>query len=87
MLSRLVHALRVVRTYLAECKDREEWGDPLTGELTEVIHSCIGCIGVKRRGAEQDGELVEEEALRHAIGYLDERSTHAHQNDMASGRA
>ena len=75
-LVRLDHALKMVRTYLADYADREDWGDPRTAELTELIRGCVECISVHRRvhGQGSDGR-VEQEALRHAIGYLDERST------------
>ena len=74
MLSaRLDDALKMVRTYLAECA--EDWGDPRTAELNEVIRSCVECIGVNRRGHGQSGDArVPQEALRHTLGYLDEHS-------------
>ena len=84
-LARLDHALKMVRTYLADCADREDWGDPRAAELTELIRGCVESISVNRRvhGQGSDGR-VEQEALRHAIGYLDERSTQAQVNAMTS---
>jgi len=74
-MSRLDAALQMVRTYLAECADREVWGDPRTAELTEVIRSCVECINVNRRGHVQGSDApVPQEALHHALGYVDEHS-------------
>jgi hypothetical protein len=75
MSARLDHALEMVRTYLAECADRANWGDPRTAELTEVIRSCVECISVNRRGHAQGSDArVPQEVLRHALGYVDEHS-------------
>jgi len=73
--ARLDHALQLVGTYLAECADREDWGDARTAELTEVIRSCVECISVNRRGHEQGSfARVPQEALHQALGYVDEHS-------------
>ena len=70
-LARLDHALQMVRTYLAECADRESWGDQRTAELTEVIRSCVECLSGNRRGHGQGSDArVPQEALRHALGYV-----------------
>jgi hypothetical protein len=74
-MSRLDHALQMVRTYLTDSADREDWGDPRTPELTEAIRSCVECISVNRRGHGQGRDAtVPQEALRHALGYVDEHS-------------
>ena len=87
-LPRFNHALNLVRTYLVDYADREDWGDPRAAELTQLIRGCVECISVNRRVHGQGGgEHKEQEALRHAIGYLDERSTQAHPNVMTSGLA
>lgn len=75
------HALKMVRTYLADCAVRKDWGDPPTAELTEIIRSCVECISVDRRGHGQGSDArVSQEALRHALGYVAEHS------DTARGR-
>ena len=74
-MTRLDDALQMVRTYLSDSADREGWGDPRTPELTEVIRSCVECISVKRRGhGPGSGASVPQEALRQALGYVDEHS-------------
>ena len=55
-LARFDHALKMVRTYLADCADREDWGDPRAAELTELIRGCVECISVNRRGHGQGGD-------------------------------
>ena len=88
MSARFDYALAMVRTYLADCADREDWGDPRTPELTELIRVCVESISVNRRGHGQGGDArAEQEVLRHALGYVDERSTQAQPNDMTSGLA
>ena len=73
--ARLARALLMVRTYFADCADRGDWSDPRTAELTEVIRCCVECIGVNRRGHGQGRNApVPQEALHHALGYVDERS-------------
>jgi hypothetical protein len=75
MSARFDYALQMVRTYLADCADRKDWGDPPTAELTEVIRSCVECISVNRRGHGQGSDArVPQEVLRHALGYVDEHS-------------
>ena len=67
----------MVRTYLADSADREDWGDPRTPELTEIIRSCVECISVNRRDHGQgSGARVPQDALRHALGYVDEHFLH-----------
>ena len=84
--ARFDHALQMVRTYLAECAS-EDWGDPRTAELTEVIRSCVECISVNRRGHGQGSDArVPQEALRHALGYVDEHSYTSARDDLVEGR-
>ena len=87
-LARLDHALQMVRTFLAECADREDWGDPRTAELTEVISNCVECISVNRCGHDEGSDArVPQEALRHALGYVDEHSdTGASDGGLVDGR-
>lgn len=73
-MSQLDHALLLVRAYLAECADREYRSDLRTKELTEVIRSCVECIGVQFRGQVEGRDApAQQTALRHALGYVDER--------------
>ena len=84
---RLDHALQIVRTYLADCADREDWGDPRTAELTDVIRGCVECISVNRPGHEQGSDArVPQEALRQALGYVDEYSYTSASDDWVDGR-
>ena len=78
----------MVRTYLAECAERKDWGDPRTGELTEAIRSCVECISVNHRGHEQGSDSrAPQEALRYALGYVDEHSYTNATDDWIGGRA
>ena len=87
-LARLDHALQMMRTYLADCADREDWDDPRTAELTEVIRSCVERISVNRRGNEQSSYArVPQEALRHALGYVDEQSDTVASGGLVNKRA
>ena len=82
----LNRALQMVRTYLEECAG--DPGDPYTTELTEVIRNCVECLSVDRqRHGEGSDAPVPQEELRHALGYVDERSTQAQFNDMTSALA
>ena len=85
--ARLDYALQMVRTYLAECAERKDWGDPRTAELTEVIRSCAECISVNRRGHEPGSDTrAPQEALRYALGYVDEHSYPGASDDWLEGR-
>jgi hypothetical protein len=85
--ARLHHSLRMVRTYLAECADRKDWGDPRTAELTEVIRSCVERISVNRRGHKRGSDTrAPQEALRYALGYVDEHSYISASDDWVDGR-
>ena len=86
-LARLAHALQIMRTYLADCKEREDWGDPRTAELTEVIRSCVECINVNRRDHKEGSDTrAPREALRYALGYVDEHSYTSASDDWFDGR-
>jgi len=84
--ARLDHALQIMRTYLSDCTEREDWGDPRTAELTEVIRSCVEYISANRRGDEKGSDApVPQEALRYALGYVDEHSYTGASNDVVDG--
>ena len=78
-------ALQMVQTYLAECA--VDPGDPRAAELNEVIGNCVGWMSVNRRGhGRQNDALVPQEALRHALGYVDEHSYTGVSDDWVDGR-
>jgi len=78
-------ALQMVQTYLAECA--VDTSDPRTAELNEVIGNCVGWMSVNRRGHEQGRAApVPPEALRHALGYVDEHSYTSASDDLVDGR-
>lgn len=82
--ARLDRALQMVQTYLAECA--EDRGDPRTAELNEVIGACVGWMSVNRRGHGRASDArVPREALRHALGYVDEHSYTGASNDVVDG--
>ena len=76
-------ALRMVQTYLAECA--VDPGDPRTAELNEVIGNCVGWMSANRRGHGQASDArVPQEALRHALGYVDSYTSAS--DDLVDGR-
>ena len=78
-------ALQIVQTYLAECA--VDPGDPRTAELSEVIGNCVGWMSVNRRGhGRQNNARVPQEALRHALGYVDEHFYTSASDDLVDGR-
>ena len=78
-------ALQMVQTYLAECA--VDPGDPRTAELNEVIGNCVGWMSVNRRGHGQDREAsAPQQALRYALGYVDEHSYISANDDLVDGR-
>ncbi len=78
-------ALQMVQTYLAECA--VDPGDPRTAELNEVIGNCVGWMSVNRRGDGQASDArVPQEALLHALGYVDEYSYASASDDLVDGR-
>lgn len=66
-LPTIEHAMRMVRAYLVECAEGEAWNDRRTVELNDTIRDCVERIAIDRREARQPAD-----ALRHAIGYVDE---------------
>ena len=86
-LARLDYALQIMRTYLADCTEREDWGDPRTAELTEVIRSCVEYISVNLRGHEQGNNApVPQQALHYVLGYVDEHPYISASDDLVDGR-
>ena len=78
-------ALQMVQTYLAECA--VDPGDSRTAELNEVIGNCVGWMSVSRRGHGQSSDArVPQEALRHALGYVDEHSYASASDDLVDAR-
>ncbi|MFO1312988.1 MAG: hypothetical protein U1F41_13085 [Burkholderiales bacterium] len=60
-----------VRLYVVESADRARWDDKVTAELNQVIRSCVECMGVRRQGPQTAGDAPLD-AIRHAVGYVDE---------------
>lgn len=84
--ARFDYALQIVRAYLAECA--QDRGDPRAAELTEAIRQCVEGMSENGRGHGQERHpRVPQEALRHALGYVDERSTQVQVIDETSGLA
>ena len=85
ILATFDRALQMVQTYLAECA--VDPGDPRTAELNEVIGNCVGWMSVNGRGHGWESDArVPHEALRHALGYVDERSYASASDDLVDGR-
>lgn len=72
-LSRVEHALGMMRMYLVECAAQNDWGDDRSEELAQTIVACIrqttGEAGQKP--AEHDPRLARD-ALRRAIRFVNE---------------
>jgi len=65
-------ALRALRRYFIDAADRKVWDHKHTAELNEVIWSCVESIGATHRES-QAARRLPLEAIRHAMGYVDER--------------
>jgi hypothetical protein len=70
-------ARQMVQTYLAECA--VDSGDSRTAELNEVIGNCVGWMSDNHR---EHGQ----QALRYALGYVDEHSYASASDDWVDGR-
>jgi hypothetical protein len=82
---RFDRALQMVQAYLAECAVVS--GDPHTAELNEVIGNCIGWMSDNHRDHGQASDArVPQEALRYALGYVDEHSYTSASDDWVDGR-
>ena len=66
------HALHALRRYLIDAADRRAWDQQHTAELNEVIRNCVASLGTHRRESQAAARLPLE-AIRHAMGYVDER--------------
>jgi hypothetical protein len=85
ILATFDRSLKMLQTYLAECG--EDPGDPRTAELNEVIGNCVGWMSVNHRGHGRASDArVQQEALRHALGYVDEHSYTSASDDLVDGR-
>jgi transcriptional regulator GlxA family with amidase domain len=72
-LSRVEHALGMMRLHLVECVAQNDWSDDRHEELAQTIVSCI------RRSTDEAGRKVPEreprlgrDALRHAIRFVND---------------
>jgi AraC family transcriptional regulator len=72
-LSRVEHALGMMRIYLVECAAQNDWGDYRSEELAQTIAACIrqttGEAGLK---APQRAPRLARNVLRHAIRFVNE---------------
>lgn len=66
------HALHALRRYLIDAADRIAWDHQHTAELNEVIRSCVASLNANHREPQVAGRLPLE-AIRHAMGYVDEQ--------------
>jgi len=64
-------ALSAVREYVADSVHRRGWDDERTAELSATIRSCVEGIAASRES--QPGTRPPLDAMRHALGYLDEQ--------------
>ena len=65
------HALHALRRYLIDAADREAWDQQHMAELNDVIRSCVESLATNRRES-QAATRLPLEAIRHAMGYVDE---------------
>src|SRR6202790_5923027 len=72
-LSRVEHALGMMRIYLVECAAQNDWGDHRSEELAQAIIACI------RQTADEAGQIAPErdprltrDVLRRAIRFVNE---------------
>jgi hypothetical protein len=66
------HALHALRRYFIDAADRKAWDHQHTAELDEVIWNCVQRLGANHRESQAAARLPLE-AIRHAMGYVDER--------------
>ena len=66
------HALHALRRYFIDAADRRAWDQQHTAELNEVIRSCVESLGTHHRESRAGSRLLLE-AIRQAMGYVDER--------------
>jgi transcriptional regulator GlxA family with amidase domain len=72
-LSRVEHALGMMRVYLVECAARNDWGDDHHEELVRTIVACVRQTTdeVVRKAPERDSKLARDE-LRRAIRFVND---------------
>ena len=66
------HALHALRRYFIDAADRKAWDHQHTAELNEVIRSCVQSLAADHRESQAAARLPLD-AVRHAMGYVDER--------------
>jgi len=66
------HALHALRRYFIDAADRKAWDDQRSAELNEVIRSCVESLATHHRESQAAARLPLE-AIRHAMGYVEER--------------
>jgi transcriptional regulator GlxA family with amidase domain len=72
-LSRVEHALGMMRMYLVECAAQNDWGDDRSEELAKTIAACIRQTTDEpsQRPPERDPKLARD-ALRRAIRFVND---------------
>jgi transcriptional regulator GlxA family with amidase domain len=72
-LSRVEHALGMMRIYLVECAAQNDWGDHRSEELAQTIVACIRQTTAEtgRKAPERDQRLARD-VLRRAIRFVNE---------------
>jgi len=72
-LSKVEHALGIMRTYLVECATQNDWGDQRAEELAQTIAACIRTTTDEpgQRAPKRDSTLARD-ALRRAIRFVND---------------
>ena len=68
----VANAVHALRKYLIDAADREAWDQQHMAELNVVIQSCVESLATNRRESQAAARLPLE-AIRHAMGYVDEQ--------------
>jgi len=73
MLSKVEHALGMMRIYLVECATQNDWGDHRTDELARTIAACLRHTTEEssQKAVERDPRLSRD-VLRRAIRFVNE---------------
>ena len=73
MLSKVEHALGMMRIYLVECATQNDWGDHRTDELAQTIAACLRQAKVAPQQATQERDpRLSRDVLRRAIRFVND---------------